>query len=151
MTDMREALEPCPFCGEQVATHLHFKNSEGEFWTVPHTINFSCWIKAGNYFYSEAEAIAAWNTRAALQSKSSLIDEVREALEGAVLSLDHCMSALNGVENYFDQHCKTMPAANVISKSDIRSRVAKAMAHTAMLSDKVGSAQSTLAKLGART
>ena len=87
MTDMREALEPCPFCGCEYHEIGSMRDrDEHRYYTV--TIECgSCsasvtaeipWStyrslgEAGAAARLEAEAIAAWNTRASTQTDEAL-------------------------------------------------------------------------------
>ena len=56
-------LKPCPFCGEGAETSLRHKSAAGELWTIVHSGNWNCPVRWDKGFYTEAEAIAAWNTR----------------------------------------------------------------------------------------
>ena len=92
----REALKPCPFCGKThtaeitTAQELAEQDSDydGEFWQ--HSDSFAVICNAsrpngpggcgasGGFFATKAEAIAAWNRRAALASR----DEASQQPQG---------------------------------------------------------------------
>ena len=103
----REALKPCPFCGKThtaeitTAQELAEQDSDydGEFWQ--HSDSFAVICNAsrpngpggcgasGGFFATKAEAIAAWNRRAALASR----DEASQQPQGQAVSdgqIIHC-------------------------------------------------------------
>jgi len=64
IVSQRAELKPCPFCGDATGPHAELVTEGGEVWGV-HCPNgqcptFGCWVVKE---FSEAEAIAAWNTR----------------------------------------------------------------------------------------
>ena len=72
-----ESLLPCPFCGGEALYISRPKSAEVH--CLPCTASVSEATKA--------EAIAAWNTRAATTSNSAMVGELVEALEGFVKSI----------------------------------------------------------------
>ena len=101
----REALKPCPFCGKThtaeitTAQELAEQDSDydGEFWQ--HSDSFAVICNAsrpngpggcgasGGFFATKAEAIAAWNRRAALASR----DEASQQPQGLPLHIGACI------------------------------------------------------------
>lgn len=83
--EMREALLPCPFCGGEAYTSY---SDRGELWSVRcnHWKEYGgsevC-MGSGAYRDTEKEAIAYWNTRAALASNQQVTQgELAEAIDG---------------------------------------------------------------------
>ena len=86
-------LKPCPFCGEGAEVYCAHKSKLGEAWGIVHSGNWGCPVRFERSFDTEAEAIAAWNTRA--QSDAAALVEalakrrpfVMEQVDAGVWSL----------------------------------------------------------------
>ena len=109
----REALKPCPFCGKThtaeitTAQELAEQDSDydGEFWQ--HSDSFAVICNAsrpngpggcgasGGFFATKAEAIAAWNRRAALASR----DEASQQPQGQAVSDEEIARIVRAVED----------------------------------------------------
>ena len=82
---MADELKPCPFCGgEAQAIPKNFALGNAPKWIL---FGVVCRGDCGTFFDcrkpSEAEAIAAWNTRPAPKADSALVGELREKAEQA--------------------------------------------------------------------
>lgn len=81
------ALKPCPFCGGEAQPAL--VQAGGIEWAQVECVERGC-CASGPTPATEAEAIAAWNTRHREQSQAELL----EALEKAATRFDHCASMI---------------------------------------------------------
>ena len=62
---MDMTIKPCPFCGGEVETHHVLDNYRGQnIWTAGCSNNRCTCKPATGWCKTEAEAVAAWNTRA---------------------------------------------------------------------------------------
>ncbi len=77
---MTEKLKPCPFClGKAVLG----SNDKGH-WAG--CVNSECFVQT-RAFYTEEEAVKAWNTRAADENPPLTIEELREMNGESVLTI----------------------------------------------------------------
>ena len=80
---MSEVMKPCPFCGGE-ADHT-FRDNTGATadWCGPRQwwayCDGPCSVTVG-FFETEAEAIAAWNTRHTIEAQAAEIERLQDAL-----------------------------------------------------------------------
>lgn len=78
MSDETTELLPCPFCGGEA---MPVKQIEGRYAIARYSVSCNGCGLVAFYEATEAEAIAAWNTRAELWSGTLTAEQVREAIE----------------------------------------------------------------------
>lgn len=66
---MSETLKPCPFCGGEVFMSVS-DYGDTHYWRV-HCNGGKCPFYVSAVFYTEAEAVKAWNTRAERTCRNS--------------------------------------------------------------------------------
>ena len=98
-----DKLLPCPFCGGEARVFHYSSAIRDEVWRAVCDKPFCAQGPDG---YTEAEAIAAWNTRAEMSYEDALIllDELGLSERTCKMRADgaHCM---NGVEFYECRSC----------------------------------------------
>lgn len=107
---MTSELRPCPFCGSafKIGQEPHDNDRVGGMFYIYHDYGSlgsaarECPIEVYRHFNSEAEAVAAWNTRAEQAAELAKFKALAETLAGA---LHHRGGPLCPARYYGDEQC----------------------------------------------